>query len=234
MPPNSPPHSPDIINKAAAFSEEPVQQNDISNRYFTNVGEARAERSANDIAEDLCNDEPLFNQLYNDAPEHRLLHSPDALLRHQQLRIARSSTLLNHRFRLSGVLLGPLVTVGCVSICRSHLQQLLQPTASPQQPELSLDRLELKCGFCNASILVTDILSRIANPENAQCTAEFLKLLAKEHAIECRGRNAAEQLYAEDAQFGVSESSSNQNASVSNLNGTKNYNYKVWFSKSPF
>ena len=198
------------------------------------VGEARAEGSANDIAEDLCNDEPLSNQLYNDPPEHRLLHSPDALLRHQQLRIARSSTLLNRRFRLSGVLLAPLATFGRVWVHISSPPPRLKTTESPQHGELSLDRLELTCGFCSASILVTDVLSRIANPENAQCTAEFLKLLAKEHAIECRGRNAAEQLYAEDAPFGVSESFSNQDASVSNLNGTKNYNYKVWFSKSPF
>ena len=233
MTPNSPP-SPDIINKAAAFSKEPVQQNDISNRYFTNVGEARAESSANDIAEDLCNDEPLSNQLYNDAPEHRLLHSLDALLRHQQLRIARSSTLLNRSFQISGVLLAPLATFGCVWVHISSPPPHLKTIESPQHGELSLDRLELTCGFCNASILVTDVLSRIANPQNAQCTAEFLKLLAKEHAIECRGRNAAEQLYGEDATFGVSESSSNQNASVSNLNGTKHNNFKLWCSKSHF
>ena len=227
MPPNSPSHSPDIINKAATFSKESVQQNDIPNCYFTNVGEARVESSANGIDEDFCNAEPLSNQLYNDAPEHRLLRSPDAFMHHQQLRIARSSTLLNRRFRLSGVLLAPLATFGCVSVHISSPPPCLKRTESPQHGELSLDRLELKCGFCNASILVTDVLSRIANPENAQCTAEFLKLLAQEHAIECRGRNAAEQLYAEDAPFGVSESSPNQNTRVSNLNGTKNYNHKV-------
>ena len=162
---------------------------------------------------------PLSNQLYIDAPDYRLLRSTDPFLCLQQLRIARSSTLLDRRFQISGVLLGFLVTVGCVSICRSHIQPLLQPTASPQQPELSLDRLVLACGFCNASIPVADVLSRIAHPENAQCPAELLELLSSEHAVERRGRNAAEQFYEEDAIFGVSESSSHQNASVSHLNG---------------
>ena len=200
MPPNSPRPSP---NQGSPFLE--------------GFGEALAEISAHDITGGLS--KPLSNQLYIDSPEPRLLLPPDPFLRHQQLRIARSS-LFNRCFQRSGILLGPLVTVGCVSICRSHLQPILQPTPSPQQLEFSLDNLVLACGFCNASIPVADVLSRIAHPENAQCTAELLELLASEHAVECRGRNAAEQLYEEDAMFGVSESSSHQNASVSHLNGT--------------
>ena len=75
---------------------------------FADVPGAR--NSANDIAEDL------FNQLYFDAPDKRLFRPSDAFLHHQPLRIARSSSFLNRRFRLSGVLLAPLATFGGISV----------------------------------------------------------------------------------------------------------------------
>ena len=213
MPPNSPPPFPNNTNKGSPFFE------DIPKAFYSTISaESLIEISAHDITGGLS--KPLSNQLYTDPPAPRVLCSPDPFLRHQQLRIARSSTLFNRRFQKSGVLFCPLVTVGCVSICRSHLQPLLQPTVSPQQPELSLDRMVFACGFCTASIPLADVLSRIAHPENAQCTAELLELLASEHAVDCRGRNAAQQLYEEDAMFGISESSSLQNASASHLNRT--------------
>lgn len=201
---------------AAAFSEVLVQCSG-------NVGEVKAGISAVGIIGDLSID-PFTNQLYIDAPEPRLL--PYSVHTHQQLRIAQNSILLNRHLPTSGLLLTPLATFGGVSVHIRPLPPLLQTVASPQHGELSLDRLVFVCGFCNASFPVADVLSRTDRPENAECTAEFLKVFAREHAVECRGRSAVEQLQEDAAMFGVSESSSHQSVNVSPLKSTLNYNLK--------
>ena len=137
---------------------------------------------------------------------------------HQQLRIAQNYKLIDYRFSLSQLLLTPLATFGCESV--SIINTTLKP---PQHSKFSLDCLVLNCGSCNASISFMDVLSRIEFVTNVECTAEFLKVLAKMHALECIGHKAAEQLQVDEVMSFVSENPSHQSVSGNHMTSALNY-----------
>ena len=137
---------------------------------------------------------------------------------YQQLRIARNFKLIDHRFSLSQLLLTPLATFGCASV---HI--INNPIKQPQHSDCSLDCLVLNCGLCNASNSFIDVHSRINYVKNVECTAEFLKVLAKMHTVECIGHNAAEQLQVDEVMSCVSESISHQSVGGSHKTSALNY-----------
>ena len=66
------------------------------------------------------------------------------------------------------------------------------------------------------------VISRIDFVTNVECTAEFLKVFAKMHALECIGHKAAEQLQVDEVMSFVSENPSHQSVSGSHMTSALN------------